>query len=107
VPQPKNGYTYCVSSIGHWAVSRWDDGQETRVSEFTLARAIRLIGANQIGVRTAGGSIAVIANDVTLGEFTDDTYTSGAVQLMCGTPFGQPPFATCHFDAPTIEPLSQ
>jgi len=104
---PKNGYTYCLSPTGEWAMTRWDDGTPVAVSDFSTSIAINSDGANSLRVRSEGDRHSLYINDLAQDETTDDAYEAGAVQLVCGTPAEVPgeANAVCKFTAIGLEDL--
>lgn len=102
---PRTGYMYCVSHVGLWALSRFDNGRPAYLREFQESKAIRQIKANKLRVRAEGSTIQLWLNDLEMAHVTDPSYTSGKIQLTCGTPMDEVPAGQCRFEGLKITPL--
>lgn len=102
---PRTGYLYCVSHLGMWGLSRFDNGIPTYLEDFQQSNAIRKTTANRLGVRAVGDEFALTINDVEVGRVRDDRYARGRVQITCGTPVDETPAAVCHFDEYDVQPV--
>jgi hypothetical protein len=95
---PASGYMFCVSHVGQWALSRFDQGFPTYLENYQDAKTIRQTKANKIGVRAEGATFVLSINNMEVARVNDAGYASGSTYLTCGTPADAIPAATCHFE---------
>jgi len=96
---PRSGYMFCVSHLGMWALSRFDNGIPTYVRPYQEARVIRQTMPNVLAVRAEGSAFTLRINEVEVARVSDPLYASGRLQVTCGTPADATPAAVCHFEA--------
>jgi hypothetical protein len=102
---PESGYLFCVSHLGQWAFSRFDHGVPTYLKPYQNSNVIRQTKANVLAVNAEGSTMQLLVNDQEVAQVTDPSYTSGRIQVTCGTPKDQIPAAVCHFESVDVKPL--
>jgi hypothetical protein len=106
-PQPKAGYSFCLSPSGQWAVAKWRDGHPVDLLPYRRSQDIHR-DVNTLAAAMKRDQLKVFANEVQLADAFDPSFIGGAIDLVCGSPPGTDEAATCRFSefgAEVTEPL--
>ena len=80
-------YVLFIRGDGNWRLAIRVNNRDEDISAWTFSPALKKAGEfNRVQVEAIGSRIAIQANGVPLGEFTDDIFTSGTQQLYFASP---------------------
>jgi hypothetical protein len=92
-----NYYEVDLNGEGSFRVGKQIDGEWTQILDWTDSPAIQPFGSvNRVRLVAEGDQFELIVNDLTVAQFTDDTYAGGSVAPVV-TAYDEPP-ARATFD---------
>lgn len=98
-----SGYAFLVRHPDLVRISRWDDGSENNLAEFSTPAVVAAVGQHiEIAVACVGSDFTLAVNGTQLYEFSDVAYTSGDFALLVESLSDEP--AEIRFDKLIVTP---